>query len=543
MASGAKTEIINTRERAVSTDLNRLQSFIAADRAEELRRVSNNRQTQFTDIQNAQGGAFLEGGSYIDTSAQDTAAIGAPLRGDVYEGLVVLPQPTTLNLLVSPGIVGLDDPDGQAGSSQATPPDPDDSRYKVVDDAGIQTIGVLVVTAGGGGPRIDVVECQRTEVVTETDSRDIFDPSTGVFVPTVVNKVIEGQLIYRIRLGTPNGGYPGSVQGWLPLCVILVPSTAASVDDCTFWDVRPLIKDRVTAFDSQHDTAFMQDDMRAVANQSTDPTKTLFSGFLTSQIGMYRAGGGFIAVDLQSVANQALGYAPVTGEIFYVYVVFPAGLPRWVQYSASSSRVPASNLGILSVSAATPLSQLAPGIFNSISPPLATGILVSGPAVLLAAGRVGAANVLLGFAASAGLVSIDQTDLSNLKTPTSTSGNFDQFVLTAGVDYPITARSVLVRVACIYSGGTPGDALIMGPRVATAVPGSTTMLFEGVGSRLYTGIVPPSGGGGQQADVEVPVLMLGSSTGFSSDDLNVVVDWGNTLTRASQNLNIIGWRL
>src|SRR5260221_13231145 len=146
MANGFRTMVINTRERGVSTDIDRSQQFAARDVAEVWRRLL---MAPFNS---------WEYGNFADTIADDAAAIGTPLGATVLNGLVVLPQAGSLSLFVSPGAVWLDDVDGAAGSSDPAAASPDDSRYKLVADPGIPALGSLLMTAsGGGGARVHVI--------------------------------------------------------------------------------------------------------------------------------------------------------------------------------------------------------------------------------------------------------------------------------------------------------------------------------------------------------------------------------------------------
>jgi hypothetical protein len=166
--SGHKKLINNTREKLVSTDFNRMQSFIAARRSNWLR--------YWIDVFKRQDEL---GGDIIETP---TDSVGTPVLADIYGGLTVIPQEGTLNLHVVAGVVGMLDPDAS--------PDDDDSPYKLIYDPGIDTDGALQMTANSSGSiRIDVIECERVDTVIESDNRDVYDPPTGAFSALPVDKV------------------------------------------------------------------------------------------------------------------------------------------------------------------------------------------------------------------------------------------------------------------------------------------------------------------------------------------------------------------
>lgn len=545
MSGGGRLVKYNTRERAVSSDQNRAQAFVRRESAERARLSSALRSTNLATGVAGADVVPLEGGSYADTTAAGTAAIATPAKADVFDGLVVLPQPGTLNLLVSPGAVGFDDPDGQTGSSDPTAPSTDDSRYKIVNDPGVQVAGALTIAAGAGSTRIDLIEVRRTTTVLETDSRDVFDPSTGTFLPVSVTKVSEGRLIYRVTQGTPGAGIPALSQGWLPLCVASVPSSATSVDTMTFWDVRPLVKDRVEPpFDSRHvDQARVRANMFANDHSAAE---TRIKGFSSSQIGCYRAGGQIQPVDsglyfdARAAINHAAGYAPTVGKPWFLYAVFPAGLPRWVQYlpSPATPRIPFGPLGVIVVSDVGPSGYLGTG--DVMNPPAATGIGSSGPCALLAAGVVGPGPVEQGFVMSEGLVLVSAN--VPITGPAAVAAlSTDTYTLVANTHFPETARSVFLKIGTSFSGAGAGsfDQVHLttyvlandGTRLALAHDANVPIIYSGSGTASYAFVV------------EVPRAWLAAINGEPDSNLIVQVSWSTIVTRSLQGVSVYGWRL
>lgn len=534
--------IFNTRERAVSDDQNRLQAFRVADAAEVLRRLVNNR---------ASSGLFgpdADAGNYSDTRANDTAAIGTPTSADVFDGLTVRPQPSSLNLLIDPGVVGLDDPDGQTGSSNPNPPSPDDSRYKVVYDPGIATVGALTIGAGSGSTRVDIVECQRVSDVLETSSRDIFDPSTGTVVPATVNKVAADRLTYRVRAGTPGGGLPARAQGWLPLCVAVVPSTATNVDGMTFWDVRPLVKDRVESWTrSAHEQTFGENINRVFGNGLSVVGKTTLNGFAAKQLGHYRAGGALFDgagnnVDVNAAAFKVPGFTPVAGDMWNLVAIFPAALPRWVRYNDSpATRIPNGPKGVLAITAVGP--DDVSGTYASVTPPTASG-LPAGPAVQLVAGLCTSSKPE-GIVYQDGRVDLAKAAWLTL-SPTGGSPVLtnDRYDLAFNNNFPANARSVFAIFDCLLNGAAAA-AFYVALQLDVVDPGGadTAVLYE-VGAGFITGTLTATPA--FTPTIEIPIMHDPAGNALSGT-LSVVMRWidvnGAVTSRTIPHMTIVGWRL
>lgn len=334
-ASGAKVVVYNTRERLISTDHNREQAFGAQALAEALRWILD------PVLDEDVSGNGLE---VMGTGSE------AYLRGTILSGLRFRPDVGTTHSFVEAGAALLID-NGGHGS--------DDSIASFVSDAGVQTIGTLELTPGAGSTRIDVVEFQRVTSVTETDSRDIFNPATGLFSPVSVTKVQQGALTYRIRLGTPGAGFPGTANGWLPIAVCSVPVAAGSWDAVTVWDVRPLAADRTSGpFASSRLVQWSRRSL-AFCDATTAAAQPRVWSEVDLTFGGYRAGGlirkssTVFYIDPTDATHQQAGFAfGTTGALWHCYLVFPFGLPRWVRYSdaAAGARRPSAQRGIPTIS-------------------------------------------------------------------------------------------------------------------------------------------------------------------------------------------------
>lgn len=321
---------INTQERAISGDINRLQSFAAKGFNEAMRHM-----------------LLVESNS---TTYAVPVATTTPLTAEILHGLMVHPAVAALDLTIDPGAVLMVNPPA-AG--------PDDSICIPVLSAGIPSAGTLAMTANASGSlRIDVIECRLHAVpITATDNRDIFDPTTGLFTATTVTKEIEQQLEFRVRAGTPGSGFPGSVDGWLPLAVASVPNGATTCDNITFWDVRPLAGDRVQFADVK-DQVYPELTQLDARCERVDGSTTRLKGRWGANINGRKVGGRFVrsnpGTDDSFLLLNDLAAEPITASPL-LYVAFPYGLPRWARYAASpAARLPLDARGIWIVSNTAP---------------------------------------------------------------------------------------------------------------------------------------------------------------------------------------------
>lgn len=360
MASSGKNIVFNTRERLVSTDLQRAQVFAAADVAEAFRHMLLARLTE----ESAGDNAYLE------------ATQTSPVTSLILAGLLVKPQIGGTSLLIEPGAAYVVDPTGDTAN--------DDSPVKFVKDPGVTTPGTLTFLANAGpGVRLDVVECSLTSTTLETSSRDVFDPSSGSFVPTVLPKVKAWRMTYRIRRGTAGGGFPGTAAGWLPLMVAAVPAAATNWDGCVCWDVRPLLADRHSMVNLRRTNA-QRVRSSHVTVTALEPTKIF--GYSEREFGQWIAGGALPTTGLlyADVAPSGFNWDSGNGKLGHIYAAFPGGLPRWCKYKDASTgdRTPDAFRGIPVLSNSQPNRQTS-GPSAALTLPAYTGITAPPDAVHL----------------------------------------------------------------------------------------------------------------------------------------------------------------
>lgn len=524
MASGQKIERLNFRERIVSNDWMRMQSFIGAHLADSFKWL-------FSAV-SGEGGAPLS----IETTT-------SPLWGVVLNGLCARPEIGTVNMFVGPGTVVMANPDAS--------PNADDSPIKVITDVGQLLAGALTLTPGAVATRIDILECSRVEVDIDSDNRDIFDPVTGLFTPSSVPKVTANQLIYRIRTGTPGGGFAGvgTVSGWMPLAVMSVPSTATTWDDVTVWDVRRLMSDMVRA-PAQVTQKFPYRRKGWATAFEVGGVRTV-RGVIEAELDQYRVGGelgsslsGLAngAIDLLSASVLEPGFVPIASGIWVLYLMTPFGLPRWAKFTPATSlqRVPDALKGIPVFTHKSIVSHSGkPGI--AVSLPTGTGL--GGSSTSGVAALTGAFDNTSNFSNS---VLADGWTRLNLGggaiLPASGAGTGSvRYDLIDNTHWPVGATAVRIRFATRLSAVA-----------GTAVPASREIqILDGAGNSIWsdlTGLsyVSPTGGLiNEFIEVDIPLhnMLTAMPNGSAITRQITLVHTMATFTYSLQSARVVGWRM
>lgn len=540
MSSGSEKITFNSLERLVSTDHNRLQSFVARDRAEAYRQIMS--VSSGTDDLDA-------GGVATEFVTQEN-----PLRAEVLNGLLVRPQVASLNVLVDAGILFAVDPDAV--------PVADDSVYKYVRSPGIPTVGALAMTANASGSiRIDVVECQRTgavDQVAETDNRDLFNPTTGLFTATTLTKATQSTLTFRVRAGTPGGGFPGTAQGWLPLAVASVAAGATSCDQVTFWDVRRLMSDRLF---SSYNLALSKPINRW--SQWNATVLSAAAGIFEGALNTRRIGGrvrpGTVAVDAQAVdltvaANRDPAFALVANRPWYLYALTPFALPRWARYTdaVSGTRVPRSPRGILVASTVAPDAD--GRSTGTVGLPTATGLAGSATiteVLCVAAGYADHTGAMRGFFGDEGglYLSCNAGDIGAANGDpiqvTGSAANPSLVSLVANTHYPACARAILVdvewRLASFGAGLNAGEFIL-----GVFPPGVVGVAGAEVHARKLPLVNTDFGVGGTLFQLETQVwitlpAVYPTLTPPTRQDFSLSANFGATNSLAPK-FRVVGWR-
>lgn len=358
MGSGNPRIITNTRERALSTDLNRTESFMTYDSHEFSRHLVNR------EI----GGDFY---NFPGMQAPYTALPPSSdflIPHDCLSGLMVRPDNAT-GLLIDPGEAAFFVP----AFANATA---DDSKYVYVSSPGITSIGDLPFTTNAGpGIRWDIVECQPTEVLTESQSRDIYNPANGQFTSSLVEKVRRGSLTFRIRSGTAGGGIPNPDSAWMPLAAVHVRTDATGFNNCDVYDIRPLVNERC-AWSPAHPKSLPTSSGASIGYRLVLPEAEFnlrnvlingraLEGYFRGHFGGYWSGGAIRrnmpAASLaafggtnqtdpnvpyfnpEATENKSASYSIAGDDRFTIGAFFPRGYPRWVRYSELALSPSASN--------------------------------------------------------------------------------------------------------------------------------------------------------------------------------------------------------
>jgi len=207
---GTDDLIYNTLERALSTDLNDTESIKDRVLLDSWRRTF---------------------GRIINPVALGSVPSSSP-RAVCLGGLEVVPNGNDVD--VQPGVLLQD------SATLAPVPSSIDSDYRV----GINRAAELAAMPSPAGTSWVLIEANMVRVVTLTTPRDIFDPGTGVFVPTPVDKRSERQLDFTVSaasLGTipaPSGG------NLIPIAAVRRPGGGGPVLSTDIYDLRPMWQNR-----------------------------------------------------------------------------------------------------------------------------------------------------------------------------------------------------------------------------------------------------------------------------------------------------------
>lgn len=198
--SGADNEVFNTLERAVSGDLDDLQSIQARFLSELLRYWNAEKVVAEVDFPTN----FVLGGLEV--------------------------QPSGANVALTPGALG------QLSAVLPPVPGPLDSPFRL---AWLDTSATVVMPAPGV-ETFYLVEGQMTEVVSSTQLRDIWTPPAGPFAPALVTKQTRRTIATQVVAGALGQAPAPSGGDWVPLAIVRRPAGGGPVVATDILDVRPL---------------------------------------------------------------------------------------------------------------------------------------------------------------------------------------------------------------------------------------------------------------------------------------------------------------
>lgn len=189
---------INTRERALSTDVNRLIALI-------------NR-------------AIQEGVHGLCSTA------GQRQSGVVHGFTVTAVGGGTLDINISAGLAFVK----RAAVYPAT-------QWAWTEN---QATKNMTLDGGDADPRVDVVEVRAGEAVSVSQGRDVFNPNLGTFALQNMTKEWKSEPEFRIVKGTPTfpiAPMPGGTAGWCPLAYINVAPNATEITAANVALCRPIL--------------------------------------------------------------------------------------------------------------------------------------------------------------------------------------------------------------------------------------------------------------------------------------------------------------
>lgn len=199
MSSDIRRIVWNTRERALSTDLN--------------------------DASALQHRALIEGlaaGEYGDTQ-----------QLGVMRGLTVSVPGGSLSVSVAAGLAM------RLGSAPTTY----DSAIEWVELRSAQSVD-LSSYVDGANPRWVCIEIANTDAVETSSSRDVWNPATGTFSSSSLDKVRGSAPAITVTAGTAAATpqLPAGVAGRIPLAYVYIPAGAATLTAGDVVHCRPIMK-------------------------------------------------------------------------------------------------------------------------------------------------------------------------------------------------------------------------------------------------------------------------------------------------------------
>jgi hypothetical protein len=361
--------------------------------------------------------------------------------------------------------------------SIAAADDADDSIYKVVVDPGITDGSLIQLTPNtSGSTRWDIFECSIGDTVLETDTRDFYDESVDTFYSQSCLKVRAYRCTYRLRVGTPGGGIPALAAGWLPLMMAQVPNGAATWSACACWDVRPLMSD--FSHGTMQVRNIFQNDRRSLASMLYGGN---MSGYAIANYNSMEVGGelttGTSYINVTSATYQEASFATTANAPWYLYAVFPKGLPRWLKYQPSTGIPAVGCRGVPIVSRIKPyVDSGAPQSAIAMPTWFSDGTTVTTAAMLFAGMSIAAANfaeVILmdGTGTYQSGTNFDQCPAAiNAASSSTTSATYN---LTEGTNYPAGAKA-LHLVFHVTSDSAPATSVVLAQIKAYDLTGTYT---------------------------------------------------------------------
>lgn len=225
-------QILNTRERPLSSDINTAQSQLDRALREVLLQYLRPRASATSELAGTPVSLFLGDGFKVRASAVPDLSV--TLSAGV--GFQYLPGDAAASI---GGVSGLDDL----------------SSYKPLLLENPVVISGISPGPGGANSRIDIVEVRMNRVAGNASSRDVLNIGSGVFVPSIVNKtlsyVLDGSvgvvsdptastaaISYKMGIPGVTPAEPATTTGYVKIATLKIESALASVVRANIIDQR-----------------------------------------------------------------------------------------------------------------------------------------------------------------------------------------------------------------------------------------------------------------------------------------------------------------
>lgn len=450
--AGADNVQFNTLERALSGDVNDLQSMAARELSDILREVFGAR-------------AFAPAATPIESP-----------RSVVLGGLEI--SPSGADIVVAAGALA------QEAPALAPVPGALDSPYRLA----VNRVTETIVGPAPGVETFYLLEAQMVNVVTSSQVRDIFNPATNLFTPTPVDKLLERQIDFQLVAGAAGNAPAPTGTPWVPVAIVRRPGGGGPVLATDLIDVRPMWD----AIESTERDVF-----------AGDITRQLDRKFITIGVPGGAASNLVVLEAEARVLGQRLWYHsslsidptlavyvdPTTilaaDTWFYLYLVSWQGLAAVDPRTAGQT-----GKGLLVLSGVFPFAQgsVSNGAALTLPAPYGVATVAAGGATVVAAlrrntpntGWVPSANSNRGVFEIAPALSVGS--FVPLVTPTT---------LSLGLLTPNTAKTVRIQLRIIGNGasGNLGQLLIV-PVGSVAVVSYRTVQFDDGGADSFVVDLP-----------------------------------------------------
>ena len=479
--SGNDSIVINVRERPLSSDINNLQSLAA-------RTLMN--------LMRGLGGAKFLGVPGLELPVNSYPA-----------GLIPGIAPSGVDIQIGPGILLQD------STTLAPAPTALDSTTRY----GANPAPVVVLMPSPGVETFYLIEAQVTPVTVSTASRDILDPVSGNFVPTLVTKEVDYQVQFQLLTGGADAPVPTGGE-WVPLCIVRRPAGGGAIVASDIIDVRKL-----SDFSGPRSPVpvMRRCTIRSNSLPDTPSNDHEINAEIDGPFGVRSYDDLIAFTDLGSASVLAPATAFAADTWYYAY------LAGWSSFGISPSPAVSplrQKTGVLVVSGVAPDRFRRNGAPIPLPPPYGTSPQPATTAYCIGAFRRNSANT--GFLTSN--IYEDAATITNISALVAALGvaapSFTPTLNLAGF-YPAAARSVRVLVEV--------ETTAVVGAVAETDGYITTIVVSGAVTPYHTERV---GFGKASFQVDLPVASLGDLY-----DITFLVDPVGGTAAMIVRVDVIGW--